>query len=191
VGEPLPTTPSQTVGPFFQFLIRPGEERAVPPGQAGAIRLEGRLTDGEGAPVPDAMLELWQADAGGRYPHPDDPRSGECDPGFTGFARAGTDADGRFSFVTVKPGAVPAVAGHGDQAPHLAMSVFARGLLDRVVTRVYFSDDEALLSSDPVLALVDVDRRSSLIAVADVTDPSCYRFDVRLQGDGETVFFEV
>jgi protocatechuate 3,4-dioxygenase, alpha subunit len=191
VGEPIPTTPSQTVGPFFQFLIRPGEERAVPPDQAGAIRLEGRVTDGEGAPVPDAMLELWQADAGGHYPHPDDPRRGECDPGFTGFARAGTDDKGRYEFVTVKPGLVRAAAGDVDQAPHLALSVFARGLLDRVVTRVYFSEDEALLSSDPVLALVDADRRSTLIAVADAAEPSCYRFDIRLQGDGETVFLEV
>jgi protocatechuate 3,4-dioxygenase alpha subunit len=184
------TTPSQTVGPFFQFLIHAGEERAVAPNHAGAIRIEGRVTDGEGAPVPDAMLELWQADADGLYAHPDDPRPGERDPAFGGFARAGTDEDGRFGFVTIKPGVVPAPGG-GDQAPHLALSVFARGLLDRLVTRVYFSDDEERLAADPVLSLVDAERRPTLIAAADAGDPSCYRFDIRLQGDGETVFFEV
>ena len=195
----LPTTPSQTVGPFFQFLIHEGEELLVPADGPGAIRLEGRVTDGEGAPVPDAMLELWQADPEGRYAHPDDPRHADCEPGFTGFARAGTDADGVYRFVTVKPGSVPTGAagdddgtGDGLQAPHLAMSVFARGLLDRLVTRVYFSDDdEDRLASDPVLALVPADRRSTLIAAVDADDPTRYRFDIRLQGDGETVFFEV
>jgi protocatechuate 3,4-dioxygenase alpha subunit len=183
-----PTTPSQTVGPFFQFLLRAGEEEVVPGDDPGAIRLEGRVTDGDGAPVPDAMLELWQADAGGRYPHPDDPGHGDCDPAFTGYARAGTDADGRYHFVTVKPGAVPGPGGR-QQAPHLAMSVFARGLLDRLVTRVYFADD--LRESDPVLGLIDEDRRSTLMAVPDADDPARFRFDIRLQGDGETVFFEI
>jgi protocatechuate 3,4-dioxygenase alpha subunit len=190
VGEAR-TTPSQTVGPFFQFLLREGEERVVPTDRPGAIRLEGRVVDGEGEPVPDAMLELWQADADGRYAHPDDPRSGECDPAFTGFARAGTDADGRYTFLTVKPGAVPTPDGRGMQAPHLAMSVFARGVLERLVTRVYFEDDGQALDADPVLAAVDAERRPTLIAVAGGDEPACYRFDIRLQGEGETVFFEV
>jgi protocatechuate 3,4-dioxygenase alpha subunit len=193
----LKTTPSQTVGPFFQFLLRDGEERLTAADQPGAIRLEGRVTDGEGAPVPDAMLELWQADAGGRYPHPDDPRHGDCEQDFTGFARAGTDAAGCYRFVTVKPGMVPGPDPDGPvQAPHLALSVFARGLLDRVVTRVYIppaadDGDDDLLAADPVLALVDEERRPTLLAVADADDPSLFIFDIRLQGDGETVFFEI
>ncbi|MGH9119757.1 MAG: protocatechuate 3,4-dioxygenase subunit alpha [Acidimicrobiales bacterium] len=184
------TTPSQTVGPFFQFLVRPGEERIVAPDHPEAIRLEGRVTDGEGAPVPDAMIELWQADAAGRYAHPEDPRHDECDPSFTGFARAGTDAEGRYRFVTVRPGAVAAPGG-GRQAPHIAMSVFARGLVDRVTTRVYLPNHDDVLAADAVLARVDEERRSTLVAIVSPHDPGRLLFDIRLQGDGETVFFDV
>lgn len=183
----LPTTPSQTVGPFFQFLVRPGEEMVVPADHPDAVRLEGHVFDGDGVGVPDAMVEIWQADPNGRYPHPDDPRRAECESGFTGFARAGTDADGRYRFVIVIPGSVPAPNG-GLHAPHLAMSVFARGLLDRIVTRVYFPGDDAALAADPVLASVDDDRRGTLIA-ARMGDG--FQFDVHLQGDRETVFIDV
>jgi protocatechuate 3,4-dioxygenase, alpha subunit len=184
------TTPSQTVGPFFHFLVRPGEECVVPPDHPEAIRLEGRVVDGEGAPIPDAMIEIWQADTAGRYAHPDDPRHEECDPSFTGFARAGTDAEGRYRFVTIRPGAVPGPDGDG-QAAHIAMSVFARGLLERVTTRVYLPNDDDVLAADAVLAQVDSDRRSTLLAVVPPDDPDRLVFDIRMQGDGETVFFDV
>jgi protocatechuate 3,4-dioxygenase alpha subunit len=182
-----PTTPSQTIGPFFHFLFEPGVERTVPDDHPGAITIEGRVLDGHGEPVPDALLEIWQADAEGRYPHPDDPRGDECDPAFTGYARSATDKDGRYRFVTVVPGPVPAPDG-GEQAPHLAVSVFARGLLNRLATRIYLPVAGADLSADPVLAGVDEDRRATLIATA---DGDRFVFDVRLQGDGETVFFDV
>ena len=158
----------------------------MPEGSEGAFWLTGRVTDGEGAPVPDAVIETWQADPDGRYDHPEDPRGAAT--GFRGFARAPTDADGRFAIHTVKPGPVPG-AGGALQAPHLEMSVFARGLLNRVVTRVYFADEAAANASDPVLADVAEDRRPTLLA-----EPAAdggYRFDVRLQGADETVFFAV
>jgi protocatechuate 3,4-dioxygenase alpha subunit len=187
VAQGLPTTPSQTVGPFFAFLVHPGSEEVVAPGSPGAIRLEGRVLDGDGIGVPDALIEVWQADPAGRYPHPDDPRHAEVEAGFHGFARSGTDGEGRYSFVTVVPGPVPA-AGGAQQAPHLAMSVFARGLLDRVITRVYFPVDGVDLATDPVFGAVDADRRETLVARA---EPDRYVFDVHLQGEGETVFFDV
>jgi protocatechuate 3,4-dioxygenase alpha subunit len=181
-----PPTASQTVGPFFSFalldLIRP---ELVPPETPGAIRIEGRVLDGAGAPVDDAMVEIWQADAQGRFARPTRP-AGET--GFTGFGRCGTDADGRFWFVTTKPGAVPDTNGR-QQAPHLAVSVFARGLLKRVVTRIYFPDEEAANAVDPVLSsLASADDRSSLVAVP---AGEVLRFDIRLQGERETVFFAV
>jgi protocatechuate 3,4-dioxygenase, alpha subunit len=182
-----PTTPSQTVGPFFQFLIRPGEERVVAADDPRAVRLEGRVVDGAGEPVPDAMVEIWQADPEGRYPHPDDPRNGECEPSFAGFARSGTDADGRYRFVTVIPGRVVAPDGQL-QAAHAVVSVFARGLLDRVVTRVYFPVDDDALAADPVLASVEPERRPTLIARKSADG---FEFDIRLQGEDETVFFDV
>jgi protocatechuate 3,4-dioxygenase alpha subunit len=182
-----PTTPSQTIGPFFHFLVGPGDELVVPEDTPGAVRLEGRVIDGNGDPVPDALLEIWQADAAGRYPHPDDPRGDECDEEFSGFARTATDEDGRYRFVTVVPGPVPAPDG-GVQAPHVALSVFARGLLNRLVTRAYLPIDGADLDADPVLAGVDDARRTTLIATA---DGDRFVFDIRLQGEGETVFFDV
>jgi protocatechuate 3,4-dioxygenase, alpha subunit len=133
------------------------------------------------------MLEIWQADEEGRFPHPDDPRHAECDPGFTGFARSATDADGRYRFVTIVPGRVPSADG-ALQAPHAVVSVFARGLLDRVVTRVYFPVDDAALASDPVLALVALEQRATLVARR---GGDGFEFDIHLQGDHETVFFDV
>ena len=182
----LQVTPSQTIGPFFSIgLTWDDGAFVVPEGTDGAFWIRGRVTDGEGEPVPDAVVETWQADPDGRYRPPDDPRADGG--GFRGFARAPTDKQGAFAIHTVKPGPVPG-AGGTTQAPHLAVSVFARGLLNRVVTRVYFADEADLNAADPVLAGLPADRRATLLA--EPADDG-YRFDVRLQGEDETVFFAV
>lgn len=169
--RPLPT-PAQTVGPFFAIgLPWAAGPYAVPEGTPGAVWLRGQVLDGAGDPVPDALVETWQAEADGR-----------------GFARCATDVDGSYAIQFRKPRPVPAPDG-GTQAPHLAMSVFARGLLDRVITRVYFADEADANASDRVLALIgDPDRRATLIAVSTVDG---YRFDIRLQGERETVFLAI
>jgi protocatechuate 3,4-dioxygenase, alpha subunit len=183
-------TPSQTVGPFFHIgldgLI--GSE-LVPPDHPHAIRLGGVVLDGAGAPVDDALIEIWQANRAGRYAHPEDRREElPLEEGFTGFGRAATDADGRYEFVTVKPGPVPGPGGRL-QAPHIAVSVMARGLLKRVVTRVYFPDEAEANEADPVLGSVsDPEARAALVAR---DEGGGLRFDIHLQGDRETVFFAV
>jgi protocatechuate 3,4-dioxygenase alpha subunit len=183
----LQLTPSQTVGPFFSIgLTWPDGPCAVPEGAEGSFWIRGRVLDGDGEGVPDAVVETWQADPEGRYRHPEDPRGARGD--FRGFARSSTDADGRFGVLTVKPGAVPGPAGT-TQAPHLAVSVFARGLLNRVVTRIYFADEPELNATDPVLQSVPADRRGRLMA--EPAPDGGYRFDVVLQGADETVFFAV
>ena len=170
-------TPSQTVGPFFNIGLPGDRTDVVPPGTEGAVRVQGVVYDAEG-PVVDALIETWQAAPSGRYD----------EPGFAGFGRAETDAqDGSYAFTTVKPGPVPGPGGTL-QAPHILMSVFARGLLRRLATRVYFEDEADANAADPVLAAVDPGRRDTLIARR---HGDTYRFDVRLQGDGETVFFDV
>jgi protocatechuate 3,4-dioxygenase alpha subunit len=177
----LEPTPSQTVGPYFHLCLRDELLTMAAPGAAGlagAITLHGQVLDGAGEGVPDAMLELWQADAAGRYVVAD-PASA-APPGFAGFARIPTDAGGRYAIELVKPGRI------GDAAPHVAISVFARGLLQRVVTRVYFPDEAEANAADAVLAAVDPARRETLIARA---EDGALRFDIRLQGPGETVFF--
>lgn len=182
------TTPSQTIGPFFGMpggLPWPDGPEVVAEGTPGAIRITGALLDGEGNPVPDGMLEIWQADERGNLGHPDDPRATATD--FAGFGRSCTDAQGRFWFRTVKPGALPTPDGR-TEAPHVDVTVFARGMLDRVVTRIYFDDEQRANGSDPVLSEVDPDRRATLVAERDGNE---YRFDVRLQGADETVFFSV
>jgi protocatechuate 3,4-dioxygenase alpha subunit len=181
-------TPSQTVGPFFAIALPwAGTAEVAPPGTAGAVRIRGRVLDGAGAPVPDALLETWQADPAGRFDHPDDPR-GAGALGFGGFGQCATGADGGFSLLTVKPGALPAPGG-GVEAPHLDVSVFARGLLTRLVTRIYFPDEAEANAADPVLrSIADPAARATLIAVA---EEGGLRFDIRLQGDDETVFFEL
>jgi protocatechuate 3,4-dioxygenase, alpha subunit len=182
----LQLTPSQTVGPYFSIgLTWEDGAYVVPEGEDGAFWLRGRVVDGDGDPVPDAMIEIWQADPEGRYAHPDDPRGAAT--AFRGFARTPTGADGCYAIHTVKPGPVPGPDG-STQAPHLAMSVFARGLLNRVVTRVYFPDEAEANAADPVLAALPEDRRATLLAEA---AGDGYRFDVRLQGADETVFFAV
>jgi protocatechuate 3,4-dioxygenase, alpha subunit len=184
-------TPSQTVGPYLRLAFDwPDGPDAVPEGTPGAIVVTGLVYDGNGDLVPDAVVETWQADAAGRFDHADDPRgSAMADPpGFRGFGRCPTDGDGRWWVRTVKPGALPA-AGGGTEAPHLDVSVFARGLLDRVVTRLYFPEDTEAHRSDPVLAALDEpDRAATMIATA---VEGGYSLDIRLQGRDETVFFDV
>jgi protocatechuate 3,4-dioxygenase, alpha subunit len=183
----LPITPSQTIGPFFSHALPwPDGPYVVAEGTHGAIWLRGTVVDGNGEPVPDALVESWQADQDGRFDHPDDPRGAVA--GFRGFGRCHTDDAGRWSILTVKPGPVPGPVGT-TQAPHVDLSVFARGLLDRVVTRVYFPDEEQANAADPVLAgIADPAARATLVAAA---TGDGYQFDVRLQGDRETVFFAV
>jgi len=183
---PLQVTPSQTVGPYFAIgMTWEDGPYVVPEGTDGAIRIRGRVTDGEGRPVPDAVIETWQADADGRFDHPDDPRGPAS--GFRGFGRCGTDGDGGYAILTVKPGPVPGPGGT-TQAPHIDVSVFARGLLNRCVTRIYFADEADANAADPVLSSVPEARRGTL--VAEPTDDG-YRFDVRLQGERETAFFAI
>jgi protocatechuate 3,4-dioxygenase, alpha subunit len=177
-------TPSQTVGPFLSLgLTWPEGHLVVPEGTPGAIRITGVVTDGAGDPVTDAIIETWQADADGRFDHPDDPH-GASGSGFQGFGRCPTDQDGRYRIVTVKPGAL----GDG-QAPHIDVSVFARGLLDRVVTRIYFPDEAEANAADPLLASLAPERAATLVARA--AGDGELHFDVRLQGEGETVFLLV
>lgn len=187
-------TPSQTVGPFFHYGLTPGETYATPTtigssvapeGTAGTrIAVSGRVFDGAGDPVPDAMIEWWQADSVGRYAHPADGRAGGSNT-FAGIGRAATDAQGVWRIETVKPGRV-AGPGGALQAPHAVIIVFARGMLTHLFTRIYFAD-EASNQDDAILALAPADRRHTLIAAK--TDDG-YRFDIRLQGEGETVFFD-
>jgi protocatechuate 3,4-dioxygenase, alpha subunit len=184
-------TPSQTVGPYFAMRLPwPDGPFVVPEGTPGAITIVGRMYDGAGNVIPDGMVETWQADPDGRFAHPDDPRGPVASTyrGFRAFGRCETSADGSFTIVTLKPGSFPAPDG-GVEAPHLDVSVFARGMLDRCVTRLYFPDESDSNASDPVLASVPADRRSTLIAVAD--GPDQFRWDIHLQGDQETVFFDV
>jgi protocatechuate 3,4-dioxygenase alpha subunit len=190
-------TPSQTVGPYFAYGLTPNgkyewndafSNNLVTSDATGErIRVEGRVFDGDGQPVPDAMLEIWQADAQGRFADPQDKRA-LPNATFRGFGRCGTDANGAFD--TVKPGSVPDPDGK-PQAPHILLAVFARGMLLHLYTRVYFSG-EAANATDPVLALVPLDRRATLIAEqANCNGNAVYRLDIHLQGDKETVFFEV
>lgn len=183
------TTPSQTVGPYFAIGL-PFEEgpHVVPPGSPGAIRITGTVYDGDGVAIPDHLIETWQADPDGLFAdlHAYGPAS--TVEGFRGFGRCGYEAgDGTYEIFTVKPGRVADLAG-GLQAPHIDVSLFARGLLHRVVTRIYFADEPEANAEDLVLKSVPEHRRGTLLA-----EPTAdgYRFDIRLQGPGETVFFAV
>jgi protocatechuate 3,4-dioxygenase alpha subunit len=189
--EPLGgTTPSQTVGPYLAIgLTWEDGPYVVPQGTPGAFWIRGRLLDGDGSPVPDGMVETWQCDPDGRFDHPDDPRGASAPSvaGFRGFGRSRTDAAGGWSVLTVRPGRLPDDAG-GLQAPHLDVSVFARGLLDRVVTRIYLPDEQDANAQDRVLSAVQQSRRPTLVAAA---GPEGLVFDIHLRGDDETVFFQV
>lgn len=187
-------TPSQTVGPYFAYGLTARQYNypltSIADGRMAGedvegerIRVEGRVLDGDGATVPDAMIEIWQADAQGRFAHPADPRNSNT--GFTGFGRFGTGTDPRHRFIfdTIKPGA----AAEGE-APHLNVIVFMRGLLTHVYTRIYFADEAEANAADPVLSAVPEDRRNTLIAQR---EGNTYRLDIHMQGDNETVFFDV
>lgn len=182
-------TPSQTVGPYFAIGL-PWDlgPFAVAADTPGVIRIGGVVFDGAGDPVPDSMIETWQADPSGRFADLHGYGGPSELPGFRGYARYGLeDGDGRFEVVTLKPGPVPGLGG-ATQAPHIDVSVFARGMLNRCVTRIYFADEEDANARDPVLARVPAERRATLLA--EPVDGG-YRWDIRLQGHNETVFFAV
>jgi protocatechuate 3,4-dioxygenase alpha subunit len=200
-------TPSQTVGPFFAYGLTPKgrcqwdpngsyswkntvESNLVTPDVSGTrIRIEGAVLDGDGLPINDAMIEIWQADAQGRY---SDPRDNRALPNtkFKGFGRSATDKAGVYAFDTIKPGPVPGPKGK-PQAPHIVVCVFSRGMLRQIYTRLYFSDEPAN-ATDPILAMVPDDRRKTLIAHKKAgSEPPLYRFDIRVQGENETVFFDI
>ena len=200
-------TPSQTVGPFFAYGLAPkgrcewdpnghyswketvGDNLITPDATGTKIHIEGRMLDGDGMPINDAMIEIWQADAQGRYVHArgEKPRPNAK---FTGFGRSATDKNGIYSFDTIKPGAVAGPGGKS-QAPHIVVCIFSRGMLRQIYTRLYFSDEKAN-DADPILALVPADRRGTLIAHRQPGNgPTLYRFDIRVQGDNETVFFDI
>jgi protocatechuate 3,4-dioxygenase alpha subunit len=198
-GNSKGITPSQTVGPFFKYGLTPEgaydwndafSNNLVTPDVSGErIRVAGRVFDGDGQPVPDALLEIWQADAQGRFSDPQDQRA-LPNSSFKGFGRCGTDANGTYAFDTIKPGIVPDPDGK-PQAPHILLAIFARGMLLHNFTRIYF-EGEAANAADPVMALVPADRRATLVAAREPgSGNAVYRFDIRLQGDNETVFFEL
>jgi protocatechuate 3,4-dioxygenase alpha subunit len=190
----LPLTSSQTVGPFFApALLRQDAVRQVlvePETVGERIRIEGYVLDGDRLPVPDALVEIWQANAHGRYVHPGDQGPAPLDPTFVGFGRCGTEDEGRYWFETIKPGPVPFDAGR-KQAPHICVTVFARGLLNHLATRLYFAGEPSN-ASDPILLSVPEHRRATLLAARHEEGTAVvYRFDIVLQGEGETVFFNV
>lgn len=187
----LVPTPSQTVGPFFRIELTTDEHCvrciAGPQAKGERVWITFRVLDGDGAPVSDAMLEIWQADSNGKYNHPVDLQPKLLDPGWIGFGRLATGEDGSCVLETIKPGRVP----NGKlQAPHFGLAVFARGMLKQLYTRVYFAGDAAN-DEDPILQLVPAERRGTLMARADPARPGYWLFDVILQGDRETVFFDV
>lgn len=183
-------TPSQTVGPYFAIGL-PFDDgpNAVAPGTSGAFAIRGTVYDGAGEVIPDHLIETWQADPAGSFADLHGHGGPSRLPGFSGFARYGTeDGDGSYQLWTVKPGRVPDRQG-ALQAPHLAVTLMARGMLQRVVTRIYFGDEPEANAADPVLARVPAARLQTLIAQTD--GDGGYRFDIRLQGPGETVFFAI
>jgi protocatechuate 3,4-dioxygenase alpha subunit len=186
----LTATSSQTVGPFFNFGLTQDASlgclaRPDTPGEHITLRI--RVADGDGAPVPDALIELWQADANGHYVRPPDAASASAAPGFCGFGRLATDADGTSVFKTIRPGRVPDGRG-GTQPPHINVCLFARGLLRQVYTRIYLAEGTDL-EADPILTLVPANRRATLVARR--SEPSTWTFDIKLQGENETVFFDL
>jgi protocatechuate 3,4-dioxygenase alpha subunit len=183
-------TPSQTAGPYLTIGLVGGQigPHLVSPDDARAIRIRGQLLDGAGDSVPDGLVEIWQANEAGRYAHPADTRDElPLEEGFTGFGRSDTTDGGWFEFVTVKPGTVPAADGRL-QAPHLVVGVFARGILKRLATRLYFPDEEEANAADPVLSELSDAERATLVASP---ENGGLRFDIHLQGDGQTTFFVI
>jgi protocatechuate 3,4-dioxygenase alpha subunit len=189
-------TPSQTVGPFFHIALERPEwnDLTTEATRGEKIIIEGRVLDGDGAPVDDAMVEIWQANAEGEYDHADDAQADKRGgPSFRGFGRAFTDAQGRYHFTTIRPGRAPG-GGGSLEAPRISVAIFARGLLKQLITRIYFADEPAN-DTDPVLAgISDPNARRTLLAVrrdADLGGPAAYTFDILLQGADETVFFDI
>ena len=186
-------TPSQTVGPFYAIGLtrKPMDVMATQATQGEHIRIEGQVFDGDGVAIPDVMVEIWQANAYGRYNHPDDKQEKPLDATFTGWGRSGTDEKCFYSFETIKPGSVP---GNDEsvQAPHVNVCVMARGMLVHAFTRIYFADEPAN-ANDPVLnSIKNKQRRQTLIATPGMENgKTVYRFDIRLQGESETVFFDM
>src|SRR4051794_7571133 len=192
--DKLIPTPSQTVGPFFHLGMDRAEWADLTAGnpRGERIAITGRILDGDGAPVPDAVIEVWQANAAGRYNHPDDNRDdAPLDPGFRGFGRVATGADGEFRLVTIKPGPVPG-RGNAWQAPHINVVVFARGLLRHLYTRIYFYNDPRN-AADPLLSSIDDEAaRGTLLARKEERGGMpVYRFDIVLQGENETAFLDI
>lgn len=187
----LQATTSQTVGPFFSIgLARVNKNNLAGPRVSGEqVTIAGRVLDGDGKPVPDAMLEIWQANSHGKYAHPEDTQERPIEPGFQGYGRIPTDEDGKYSFTTIKPGPVPGPDGK-PQAPHIAVSVFMRGLERRLVTRIYFPDEAANVG-DFVLNLVEPARRGTLTAKKSAGRSGAFEWNVILQGADETVFFDI
>jgi protocatechuate 3,4-dioxygenase alpha subunit len=191
-------TPSQTVGPYFKYGLTPGRDYQwndafsndllTPDVSGERIRIVGQVFDGDGMVIPDSMLEIWQADGQGRFAGPQDAHA-LPNSAFKGFGRCGADANGGYSFHTIKPGPVPGPGGK-PQAPHVLLAIFARGMTQQAITRIYF-EDESSNAADPILALVPADRRGTLIARREDGGSMIYRFDVHLQGDSETVFFDL
>jgi protocatechuate 3,4-dioxygenase alpha subunit len=192
-------TPSQTVGPYFKYGLTPGgdyqwndafsNDLVTPDVSGERSRVVGQLFDGAGAVIPDAMLEIWQADAQGRFADPKDARA-IPNATFKGFGRCRADANGGYAFHTIRPGPVPGPGGK-PQAPHILLATFARGMTQHAVTRIYFADEETANATDPILALVPAERRATLIAQREPGETPMFRFDVHLQGDAETVFFDI
>lgn len=185
-----PATTSQTVGPYFAIGLEwLNRDNLAGPGVSGKrVTIGGRVLDADGNPVPDALLEIWQANAHGKYAHPDDPQNKSIEPGFVGFGRTPTLEDGSFRFTTIKPGRVPGPNGKL-QAPHIVVSLFCRGLLIRLVTRIYFPG-EASNTEDFALNQVEPARRGTLIAKEIVGKPAELEWNVILHGPEETVFFD-
>jgi len=186
----MTTTPSQTVGPYFAIGLAKLVtcDIAVPGADGERITIQGRVIDADGLPIPDAVLETWQANSHGKYNHPEDWQEKTLEPGFRGWGRIPTDAAGAFRFTTIKPGAVPGPGGTV-QAPHIVIAIGMRGLLKHLVTRIYFSGEPAN-QTDPVLQLVDAQRRSTLIARELPDERGVLEWNVVCQGENETVFFD-
>jgi protocatechuate 3,4-dioxygenase alpha subunit len=187
----LQATTSQTVGPYFKIGLQwLNRDNLVGEGVSGErVTIQGRVFDGDGVPVPDAILEIWQANAHGKYDHPEDTQDKPLESGFKGYGRVPVTAAGAFRFATIKPGSVPGPKG-GEQAPHLLVSVFMRGVLRRMVTRIYFPD-EPRNAADFILNLVEPARRPTLIAKKSAGAPGTLEWNVVLQGSDETVFFDL
>jgi protocatechuate 3,4-dioxygenase, alpha subunit len=191
-----PATTSQTVGPFFSIGLNwQNVDTLAAPGVSGErVEISGSMLDGEGRPVPDGVIELWQANSHGKYAHPEDSEEKPLEKRFTGYGRIPTNEEGRFRFTTIKPGSVPGLDGPAGertfQAPHIVVSVFARGLLRRLVTRIYFPNEPAN-ATDFALGLVEPSRRSTLIAKPLEGRPGLLEWNIILQGTNETVFFDV